>query len=88
MVLAFTLYLDSSWHSSSHWMPAIMYIGQSGDNVTRRVRLREKEEKILFDGARTVFIEHKRMRRLIERLLIYWYRNPESGHSDSLQNLR
>jgi hypothetical protein len=37
---------------------------------------------------RTVFIEHKRMRQLIECELIRWFRRLESGHSDSLQNQR
>ncbi|HXM28030.1 MAG TPA: hypothetical protein VN957_18545 [Chthoniobacterales bacterium] len=79
--------LDSSWDSGSHWCPSILWIGQS-DHVKRRVGQWKSKEIILFDGIRTVFIEHEYMRRFIERELIHWFRKPESGHSHSLQNLR
>jgi hypothetical protein len=81
--------LDSGWHPGSTWIPAVRWIGQSS-HVKARVRTWERtmEDQIIFDGARAVFIESYAMRCLLEKQLIKWFRNPDNGHSDSLQNQR
>jgi hypothetical protein len=70
---------------------SIIYVGQT-ENEKQRIRewekLRERQGHPLFDIVRAVFIEHDVVRRLLEKFLIEWFSNPESGHADSLINQR
>jgi hypothetical protein len=71
----------------NHFRPAIVWAGAT-EHMKRRVRQHEKNNSILFDGVRGVFIEHKQMRQLIERRVIAYFKSPESGHSETIQNKR
>jgi hypothetical protein len=70
-----------------HFCPAIVWVGQT-EHMKRRVRQHQKDEHMLFDGVRGVFIEHDRMRRLIERQVLAYFKSDESGHSETIQNKR
>ena len=76
---------DSQFHFYAY--PAIVYVGQT-DHWRRRHAYHLRKGDIIFDIARAVFIEHDGIRRLLEGRLIKYFKHPESGHADSLLNIR
>jgi hypothetical protein len=70
-----------------HFCPAIVWVCET-EHMKRRVNQHLKGGSILFDGVRGVFIEHDRMRLLIERQVLAYFKSPESGHSETIQNRR
>lgn len=69
------------------WRPAIIYIG-SAEHVKGRVRTHVRRQEMVFNGTRAVFIEHDRIRKLIEGKVIEYFQKPDSGHADTLLNKR
>jgi len=80
--------LDSTYPGTGRWMPQIIRIG-AAQHVKSRVQHHRRNPDLIFNGARSVFIENKFMRHLIECQLIKYYRyHQDSPHADSITNLR